>query len=314
MPNLSVLFRSRLAIAAAVAFALAWPVAPHPAVAQIPPVTAAAVGVLLQQGRLDLDVPVQRYVPDFPQKRWPITTRQAAGHVAGIRHYRGSEFLLNRRFADVAESLTIFQGDSLVFEPGTEYRYSSYGWNLVAAVVEGAAGRPFLAYMREAVFQPLGLRSIVAEHNDSIIGHRASFYERSEDGRVMNAPYVDNSYKWAGGGFISNTEGMVRFAWAYLAGSLLDPATAETLFAPMRTRDGESTQYGIGWRSGQDEAGRAWRGHTGSSVGGRAVLVMIPGQGVAVAALANLGSAPLSIDLATELAAPFIEAAAGATP
>lgn len=272
------------------------------------PVTAAAVGRLVEDGRLDLDVPVQRYVPEFPAKSWPITTRQVAGHVAGIRHYRGDEFLLNRRFADVDESLTIFQEDSLVFEPGTRYSYSSYGWNLVSAVVEGASGRAFLPYVSEVVLRPLGLHSMVAEHTDSIIAHRASFYERGEDGRVLNAPYVDNSYKWAGGGFISNTEDVARFGWAHLDGGLLAPATVELLFEPMSTSDGESTGYGIGWRTGEDDAGRVWRGHTGGSVGGRAVLHLYPDERVVVAVLANLGSAPLSPALAAELAGPFIDA------
>lgn len=278
------------------------------------PVTAAAVGRLVEDGRLDLDVPVQRYVPEFPARRWPITTRQVAGHVAGIRHYRGDEFLLNRRFADVDESLTIFQDDSLLFEPGTSYSYSSYGWNLVSAVVEGASGRPFLAYVGDVVFEPLGLRSMVAEHTDSIIFHRASFYERGEDGRVLNAPYVDNSYKWAGGGFISNTEDVARFGWAHIDGRLLAPETVDLLFEPMRTSDGESTGYGIGWRTGEDDAGRLWRGHTGGSVGGRAVLHLYPEERVVVAVLANLGSAPLSPGLAAELAGPFIEAVGGGAP
>ncbi|HEX7120085.1 MAG TPA: serine hydrolase domain-containing protein [Longimicrobiales bacterium] len=271
------------------------------------PVTAAAIGRLLEAGRLDLDAEVQAYVPTFPRKRWPITVRQVAGHVAGIRHYRGDEFLSREHYETVAEGLEIFDDDPLLFEPGTDYSYSSYGWNLISAVIEGASGTEFLAYMRREVFEPLGLRSIVAEHTDSIIRHRASFYERDrETGRVLNAPYVDNSYKWAGGGFISNAEDLVHFGWAHLAGEFLKPETVETLFAPQTLRSGESTNYGIGWRSGTDSAGRRWVGHTGGSVGGRAVLVLYPDQGVVVAGLANSGSAPMTPALAERLAAPFM--------
>ncbi|NIQ57184.1 MAG: serine hydrolase, partial [Gemmatimonadetes bacterium] len=211
------------------------------------PVTAAAIGRLLERGRLDLDAEVQRYVPSFPRKRWPITVRQVAGHIAGIRHYRGDEMLSARRYATVAEGLEIFRADTLLYEPGTAYSYSSYGWNLISAAIEGASGEEFLGHVRREVFEPLGLRSIVAEHTDSIIVHRASFYERDrETGRVLNAPYVDNSYKWAGGGFISNTEDLVRFGWAHLAGGFLEPETAEVLFASQKLRSGESTSYGIG--------------------------------------------------------------------
>ncbi|HEX6643571.1 MAG TPA: serine hydrolase domain-containing protein, partial [Gemmatimonadales bacterium] len=101
--------------------------------------TAAAVGLLVERGRLDLDAPVQRYVPAFPEKRYPITTRLVAGHLAGIRHYAGNEFLSMRPYASVTEGLEIFQHDSLLFHPGTRYLYSSYGWNLVSAVIEGAS-------------------------------------------------------------------------------------------------------------------------------------------------------------------------------
>ncbi|HEX7089980.1 MAG TPA: serine hydrolase domain-containing protein [Longimicrobiales bacterium] len=277
------------------------------------PVTAAAIGKLVEQGRLDLDAPVQRYVPSFPEKRWPITTRQLAGHLAGIRHYRGNEFLSREHYETVLEGLEIFADDSLLFEPGTDYSYSSYGWNLISAVIEGATGEDFLTYMRREIFEPLGLRSIVAEHTDSIIAYRASFYERDrETGRILNAPYVDNSYKWAGGGFISNTEDLVRFGWAHIAGGFLAPETVTLLFTSQRTRSGELTNYGIGWRTGTDSAGRRWVGHTGGSVGGRAVLVLYPDQRVVVAALANLGSAPMTPEFAERLAALFLAGAKAA--
>lgn len=270
------------------------------------PVTAFAIARLHDEGRLDLDAPVQRYVPSFPEKRWPITTRQLAGHTAGIRHYRGNEMLSARRYATVVEGLEIFAADSLLFEPGTAYHYSSYGWNLISAVIEGASGEEFLAYMRREVFEPLGLRSIVAEHTDSIIAYRARFYERDrETGRLLNAEYVDNSYKWAGGGFISNTEDLVRFGWVHLEGGVLRPETIRMLFTSQRTRSGEETGYGIGWRVDTDAAGRHRYHHTGGSVGGRAVMVLYPAERVVVAALANLGSAPMSPQLAERLAEPF---------
>jgi CubicO group peptidase (beta-lactamase class C family) len=250
-------------------------------------VTSAAVGLLVQEGKLDLDAPVQRYVPSFPRKAQPITTRQLAGHLAGIRHYRGTEMLSARPYPTVVASLDIFKDDSLLHPPGSRYAYSSYGWNLLSAVVEGAAGKPFLTVMHERVFAPLGLRSIVAEHVDSLIPFRAHYYERSRDGVLRNAPYVDNSYKWAGGGFISNTEDLVRFGSALLQPGFLNAGTLTTLFTPMRTTAGEETHYAIGWRVGTDDAGRREIAHSGGSVGANAFLVMYPDQRVVVAVLSN---------------------------
>src|SRR5690606_11528796 len=98
------------------------------------------------------------------------------------------------------------------------------------------------------------------------------------------------------------------FGWAHLAGGYLQRETVQMLFQSQRLADGSLTGYGIGWSSGTDSAGRPWVGHTGGSVGGRAVLSIYPESRVVVAALANLGSAPMTPELAERLAAPFIKA------
>lgn len=269
------------------------------------PLTAAAMGVLLEAGRLDLDAPVQRYVPSFPEKRWPVTTRRLAGHLAGVRHYRGMENFSSARYATVLSGLAIFQADSLLHEPGTDYLYSSYGWNLISAVVEGAAGEPFLAYMDRVVFDPLGMLHTVAGHTDSIIPHRTRFYVKAEDGPVLNAPYVDNSYKWAGGGFLSTPEDLLRFAAAHLNADFLSAATLEVLFASQRLHDGEETGYGIGWRSSTNPDGERIVSHTGGSVGGSTVLTVNRDTGVIVAMTANMTGVPMTNDLAARIEALF---------
>ena len=250
--------------------------------------TGAALGVLLDRGQIDLDAPVQQYVPSFPEKRARISTRQVAGHIAGIRHYRGNEFLIDENYDSVDEGLAIFAEDSLLFEPGARFQYSSYGWNLVSAVVEGAAGQAFLPFMRESVFRPLGLRHTVADHTDSLITYRTAFYS-VEDGVLTNAPYVDNSYKWAGGGFLSTAEDLVRFGDAMINGPFFTPATRDELFTSLRTNSGERTGYGMGFFVGTDEAGRRTVGHSGGSVGGTTQFITYPEQDVVVALIANRG-------------------------
>src|SRR3954468_15782264 len=165
--------------------------------------TADAVAQLYEAGKLDLDAPVQRYVPTFPDKGAPITTRLLGGHLAGIRHHKGDEFTANKAFPNVTAGLSIFQNDSLVAPPGTRFSYSTYGFNLVSAVVEGASGESFLTYMSRHVFKPLGMKHTAPDKNDSAIVNRTRFYERTDSGQFVRAPTVDNSYKWAGGGFIS---------------------------------------------------------------------------------------------------------------
>ena len=268
--------------------------------------TGAALGVLLERNQLDLDAPVQQYVPDFPEKRAPISTRQVAGHIAGIRHYRGDEFLSATHYESVEAGLDIFEGDSLLFAPGERFEYSSYGWNLVSAVVEGASGQDFLPFMREAVFRPLGLRYTVADHVDSLIARRTQFYSVQDDGTLVNAPYVDNSYKWAGGGFLSTAEDLVRFGEAMINGGFFAPETRETLFTSLETNGGERTGYGLGFFVGTDDAGRRTVGHSGGSVGGTTQFVMYPEQDVVVALIANRGGVDYRA-VHQHIAALFIE-------
>jgi CubicO group peptidase (beta-lactamase class C family) len=250
--------------------------------------TAGAVGRLVEDGLLDLDAPVQRYVPSFPDKGHTITTRLLGGHLGGITHYGDEDGMLGHvHYEDVVDGLEVFQDMDLIAVPGERYHYSSYGWNLISAVVQDAAGMPFLDYMQEVVFDPLGMTSTVAEHVDSIIYHRARHYEANRrDGTMLNAPYTDNSYKWAGGGFLSTASDLVTYGSAYLGDDFLRPETIELLWTSQRTTAGEVTNYGIGWRTRVME-GRRTVYHTGTAAGGKAILMILPEEGVVASFLSN---------------------------
>jgi CubicO group peptidase (beta-lactamase class C family) len=255
--------------------------------------TAAGLMLLVEQGKLDLDAPVQKYVPDFPDKGHTITTRQLAGHLAGIRHYRGDEFLLNRPFATVREGLKIFENDPLLHAPGEKYLYSTYGWNLISAVMEGAAGENFLRYMERRVFRPLKMKSTVPDYAGKELPQRTRFYQRGPGGEFVLAPAVDNSYKWAGGGFLSTPEDLVRFGSALLEPGFLKAESLAAMFTSQKTNDGKETGYGIGWNIARDAQGHRILFHTGGSVGGTSVLLLHPETGVVVAITANLSGAPI---------------------
>ena len=258
------------------------------------PLTSTAVVQLVQQGKLDLDAPVQRYVPSFPRKPWPITTRELAGHLAGIRHYSGDEFLSNKPYPSVTAGLAIFENDSLLFEPGTRFAYSSYGFNLVSAVVEGASGENFLSYMGAHVIRPLGLTHTAPDRVDSLIPDRTAFYDPDTvHGGFQLAPRVDNSYKWGGGGFLSSAEDLVKFASALLQPGFLPQASLDLLFTSQKTRDGQPVGYGVGWFVTTDSLGHHRVFHGGGSVGGTTAFGMDRDAHVAFALTSNLTDAPL---------------------
>jgi serine beta-lactamase-like protein LACTB len=272
-------------------------------------VTAAAAARLVDAGALDLDAPVQRYVPAFPTKPWPITTRQLTSHTAGIRHYLAKDdagpLKGNPPFASVTAGLAVFQDDPLLFQPGTGYAYSSYGWNVVAAVVEGASHETFLDCLQRTVLDPLALRAIGPDHVRTIVPFRTRFYTLDRERRLTNSPYIDSSYKWAGGGLLGSAEDLVRFGSAHFQPGFLTQAALDELFTPRVTIPNSRTGVGIGWRIGEDAAGRRVYHHGGSIEGGRAMVVLYPQSKVAIAFLANAFADVGEADVQA-IAAPFI--------
>ena len=188
------------------------------------PFTAVAALQLWERGKLDLDAPVQRYVPSFPEKQWPITVRMLLGHLGGIRHYQSREMDSTQHYEDVQTPLRIFSKDPVAHQPGTKYLYSSFGYNLAGAAVEGAAGAPFLAYLRSNVLAAAKMESTRDDNSREIVANRTRWYSQSADGRIINAPLADTSNKVPGGGLVTTAEDLVRFAAAWEQGRLLKPA------------------------------------------------------------------------------------------
>lgn len=280
--------------------------------------TAAAAATLVEAGRLDLDAPLQKYVPGYPGPGAAITARQLAGHLGGIRHYAPKDFfptsIDNQHFDTVTASLAIFKDDPLVAPPGTKYEYTTFGYTLLSAVIEGAAARDFLTYLREAVLSPLGLAGITADRQGAELPARSAFYDRGQDGKVARARVIDPSYKWAGGGLLSTAADLARFGAVHCAPGFFRGETLTLFFTPQATADGKETGVGFGWRVGKDEtSGLPIVHHAGTIAGGRAVLVVYRDPCLAVALLSNLGGVPAKVeDAAQGLARPFL--AAPATP
>ena len=252
------------------------------------PVTAVAAMQLAEQGKLDLDAPVQRYVPSFPVKPWPVTTRALLGHLAGIRHYAEGEFESTRHFATTAEALQIFQDDPLVQEPGTKYLYSTYGYTLVGAVIEAAAGTTFAEYLDTNVFGPAGMAGARVDDVFEIIPRRARGYQKGPGGMLQNSRLADTSYKIPGGGLCATAPDLARFAIALSKGTLVRRETRRQMFTAQRTRDGKPTGYGLGWAVGPGRRGRREVFHSGAQQRVTSLLYTQPDRGLAVALFANL--------------------------
>ncbi|MGE3275980.1 MAG: serine hydrolase domain-containing protein [Vicinamibacterales bacterium] len=269
------------------------------------PITATAVMQLVERGRVALDDPIQKYVPSFPSKgEQRITIRHLLTHTSGIRHYQGNEFNQREPFASVDAAIAVFRDDPLLFAPGSRYSYSTYGYNLLAGVVERASGLTFEAYLRDRVWGPAGMTHTVLEHPQDIVMGRARQYLRGPGpARVLNAPYADLSIKWAGGGIISTASDLVRFELALERGVLVRPATLEAMRTSARLTDGSLTGYGLGWMVRTAPPGQRTYAHSGGATGGTTYLLADEASGHTVAILTNVQDAPGLGDLARAIAA-----------
>lgn len=251
------------------------------------PITATAAMRCVEQGKLDLDAPVQKYVPQFPVKPHPLMVRHLLSHFGGIRHYRGEEINSTHYFPTLADALAIFAGDPLLFEPGTHYSYTTYGYVLLGAVLEGAAGQLYLDVVRRHVFEPAHMAQTQEDSWYRIIPHRAHGYLKDSSGELRNCGPADTSYKIPGGGLSSTAADMVRFAVTLQQGKLVRRTTLDTMWTVQRTRDGKGHGYGFGWTV-EDWDGRLRVGHTGSQQGTSTILSLLPADHITVAILCNL--------------------------
>jgi CubicO group peptidase (beta-lactamase class C family) len=256
------------------------------------PITAVAILQLFERGKLDLDAPVQKYCPAFPQKDSPITSRQLLAHLGGIRHYNqdGKGDVPEdsaRHFASMEESLQLFASDPLVAKPGTQFHYSTYGYTLLGCVLEGASSQKYVDFVRENVLRPAAMEHTQADDFFAIIPHRTRWYHRDKSGAVRNAGVLDSSYKIPGGGLISSANDMANFEAAILAGKLLKPATQETMLTRQRTADGKFTGYALGWGV-TDKFGIHTVGHDGGQQGTSTSILIAPQKSAGVVVLTNM--------------------------
>ncbi|MGH9385820.1 MAG: serine hydrolase domain-containing protein [Vicinamibacterales bacterium] len=249
-------------------------------------------------------------------KQWPVTLRQLMGHLAGVRNDGGDEGpLLAQRCERPVEGLQAFAERTLLFEPGTQYRYSSYGWILVSAAIEAAAEEPFLRFMRKQIFEPLGMDDTM---DDSATESRAtSYFPRfAADPRYGPDPMreIDHSCYAGSSVFLSTPSDLVRFGLAINNGKLLQPATVQLLQTSQRLASGEETGYGLGWDlETVTLGGRQTRvvGHDGDSLGGMvASLMTFRERGIVVAVTSNTSYAD-TFAVGLKIVEAFVEPAKG---
>jgi CubicO group peptidase (beta-lactamase class C family) len=206
--------------------------------------TAAAILQLQEQGLLDINDTVDRYLPGYPHGD-EITIYQLLNHTSGIPDY---EFLESRMVYRNAVSLDAlmakFSGLPFDYKPGSQFKYSSSGYVILTAIIEKVSGQSYADYLAEHIFQPLGMEATRYDNADTVLPGRASGYTWDGDA-YHNAEFFDMSNAAGAGGLVSTVGDMYKWDQALYTDAVLSAAAREAYFAPsMRMEEGMSSAYG----------------------------------------------------------------------
>ncbi|BDX08347.1 serine hydrolase domain-containing protein [Planctobacterium marinum] len=271
--------------------------------------TSTLLARLVQEKQLLLDTPLSEYKLSELNPNWKdITARQLSSHMSGLPHYKdNTEFsglyrsiALNSSYPDVNDAVSLFDESELLFSPGEDFSYSSYGSVLLSALIQEAGQISYQSLMNKLVLQPLEMQATLPtaaqvdfENNAE---HLATFYWREHDNATRVRPWrdVDLSHRLAGGGFISTPSDLVKLGNGFIDEDFINEAIRAQFWTPQQLNNGEVNEqhYAIGWRVHQtklsDEIGDVLvANHGGVSRGSQSWLMVIPEYNAVIALNTN---------------------------
>lgn len=278
--------------------------------------TAASILFLAERGKLSIDDPIRRFLPELPAWADAITIRQLLTHTSGIVDYEDvMPPGLTRQLRDADVLHLLGQQEATLFPPGTKYQYSNSGYAFLALIVERASDKTFAQFLEQNVFAPLRMNAAVAfEEGVSAVSNRAYGYSRKSSGAPANegegpspsrhmaiggqagAPVLHSGWTrtdqsltsavLGDGGIYSSVDDLVLWLRSLEEASLLKRSSLDLAFAPAVETGAPGIRYGFGWRIGQHRGKRMiW--HTGETIGFRNAVVRFPDQHLNVAVLTN---------------------------
>jgi CubicO group peptidase (beta-lactamase class C family) len=281
--------------------------------------TAAAIVLLAEEGRLGLDDPVRRHLPDGPAAWDAITLRHLLTHTSGLPDYADSTLDYRRDYTE-DDLLRLAVTLPVEFPPGTRWSYSNTGYVLLGAVIRRVTGAFYGDFLRDRIFQPLGMRTARIISEQEIVPNRSDGY-RLVDGRLAHQEWVAPTLNTAADGSLYLTvRDLARWAIGLNHRRVPSARGLETSWTPVTLRSGGTYPYGLGWDL-SEQRGRRRIGHGGSWQGFRTSIQRYPEFDLTVMVLANLAEAePEALSYAVAgmlepaLAAPHLLPPAGGGP
>ncbi len=266
-------------------------------------ITAAAIMLLVEDGKIDLDEKISAYLNDTPEAWENVTVRNLLTHTSGVKSYTTTGgFELSKRYTveDFIDELSKYPLD---FEPGSAYRYSNSGYSLLGYIIESVSGETYWEFLRERIFSPLKMDHTADRDPQFIIPNRATGYEW-EKNRLVGRDY-ELTDLFSAGAIVSTIDDMAKWVIALRGQSLLQTSSKEESWKPFNLNDGKESLYGLGWNI-VDLRGQHVLRHGGQTAGFAANVSRYVDSDLSIVVLANLGTQGLGSDIALGIAKIYI--------
>ena len=250
-------------------------------------ITAACVMLLVEEGKVALDDPVSKYVPESPGAWRGVTVRHLLTHTSGIKNYNGLAGFELTEHLTRAEFVKRIGAYPPLFAPGEAHSYGNVNYSLLGYVVAQASGKPYWQFVNERIFRPLGMTSAHDRDPHYVLKNRAQGYEW-EDGQLVGRDY-DLTDVFSAGAVVSTVQDLEKWDAALFGGRVLKPSSLEQVWTPVRLNSGKTYPYGFGWYV-ETLRGHAVRRHTGQTAGFAASNAYFPEDRLTVIVLSNIGT------------------------
>lgn len=271
--------------------------------------TAACVMLLAQDGKLSVDDPVSKYLPDTPLGWSKITLRHLLTHTSGIKNYTDLDGFELTRHLTQAQFIKKIGALPLDFQPGAQFSYCNTGFNLLGYVIENVSGQNYWDFLRQRIFLPVGMTATTDRNPRNLIPGRACGYELSPDGQYVNRDY-DLTDVFSAGAVVSTIGDLAKWDAALNTGKILSESSKQQMWSPAKLNDGTLHDYGFAWWVSPIEDHRRI-GHTGETSGFNASFERFPDDHLSIIVLSNSGESGRADSIAREIAIVYFAKYAG---
>ena len=264
--------------------------------------TAAAILLLEQQGKLSIDDPVSKFLPDLTRAN-EVTIRMLLSHTSGYQDYWPEDYLMPPMAQPTAAQhiLDVWGKKPLDFDPGTKWQYSNTNFVIAGRIVEKVSGEPVMEFLQRHIFKPLDMRQVWNSDVKSLGDTDAEGYIRYALGPLRPAPLAGAGWMFAAGELAMPAYDLAQWNISIMNRSLLSQRSYNEMFAPVMLKNGESSHYGLGLFIRVVDGHPALE-HSGEVSGFVSENVVFPNDKAAITVLTNQDASPAASGIAQAIA------------